>query len=200
MTSSVRGGAYVCYPSRSAFRKGEHSATPLSQLLVPIDDDTCVYSLLQSNWSRSISCIQVYFSCCAFSLVCSDDSLGNTLHDQLELEEKRLFYLEHPLLNDVYAFPPEQVALIRPKGPVSCSVCNAREPALSTFRRIFCFRSVTLFAQPLDWRSWDSLLRCIARMLLVISQSVLSQSNFVAKQTSRLQQWETLPDHGETLP
>ncbi len=57
---------------------------------------------------------------CAFSLAYSDDSLGNTLHDQPELEEKRLFYLEHPLLNDVYPFPPEQVARMRPKGPVSC--------------------------------------------------------------------------------
>src|SRR5437588_3289405 len=111
------------------------------------------------------------------------DSLGNTLHDQLKLEEKHLFYLEHPLLTNLYPFPSERVVPMRPKGPVSCSTCNAREPALSTFRRIFCFRSVTLVAQPLDWRSSDSLPRYVTRMLLIIAQSVLSQSNFAGKQT-----------------
>lgn len=114
MTSSVRGGAYVCYPSRSAFRKREHSATPLSLLFVPIDNDiSCLPSFRQIGAGT-------FWLHCAFSLAYSDDSLGNTLHDQPELEEKRLFYLEHPLLNDVYPFPPEQVARMRPKGPVSC--------------------------------------------------------------------------------
>jgi hypothetical protein len=52
----------------------------------------------------------VFFPTLRFSLSSTIDSLGNTLHDQLELEEKHLFYLEHPLLTNLYPFSSEQVA------------------------------------------------------------------------------------------
>jgi hypothetical protein len=101
--------------------------------------------------------------------------MGTSHHPYIPQEQFLCFFMEHPL----FAICPtllDRREDRRQKGQVSYSAYNTREPALSTFRRIyFCCEFVPAglphrrhFVQICNGMQQQCIVRCIKWMLLLL--------------------------------